>query len=423
MITILGGGIAGLAAQHKLHCMGLNSCIYERSDQPGGVLQSFKVGKFCFDQAIHLSFAEDEVSRSVFDREPHYTHNPESMCFDEGIWLRHPAQNNLSPLPVEERVALVQSFIDRPNHEIKNYEDWLNYQYGILFAKRFPIKYTKKYWGLEANELGIKWIGNRMHRATLEQVLRGAMSDDVPNYYYAKEMRYPKDGPYFNFLQPLLKNANIQCNKAVARVSTQKKCISFQDKSEVNFDKIISTIPLPLLIQLIEDAPEHLKNIAAKLRWTKVCLVSFGFKKQHQMKQIWSYIYDDDILSSRVYSPSSKSPSNAPKNASSLQFEIYIDSHAENILSNNEYLNNCAYALEKMKLADLEDIQISDVRWMPYGNVTFYDGMEEDRDTLRDWLVDQGIELAGRFGAWEYLWSHQALLSGFDAAERVRDKL
>jgi protoporphyrinogen oxidase len=56
---------------------------------------------------------------------------------------------------------------------------------------------------------------------------------------------------------------------------------------------------------------------------------------------------------------------------------------------------------------------------LPYGNVVFDLGMEARRDRVRAWLESQGIQVAGRFGEWDYLWSNQSLMSGLRAAERA----
>jgi len=51
--------------------------------------------------------------------------------------------------------------------------------------------------------------------------------------------------------------------------------------------------------------------------------------------------------------------------------------------------------------------------------VIFEQGMEVQRGKIRQWLAGIGIEVAGRFGEWDYLWSHQAFMSGTNAARRA----
>jgi protoporphyrinogen oxidase len=419
VVVILGGGIAGLAASHKLREHNMLNVVYEARSNFGGLLDNFEVSGFRFDQAIHLSFADDEKSRAIFDQTPYLTHKPESLCFEEGAWLRHPIQNNLYPLPVDEKVELIEGFVTRPDISVDNYEDWLRFQYGHTFAERYPLKYTKKYWGVDAKELGLDWIGSRMHTATLKQVLEGAFTDKVPNYYYAKEMRYPKVGGYKRFLDPLLPGLNINLSKRCVAVDLHERSVSFESGETIKFDRLISTIPLPQLISCISDVPNHVREASEKLQWTKVFIVSIGLNKSASLKEIWTYIYDEAILASRVYAPNLKSPDNCPDGCSSLQFEIYLSNKATQVPTAEKCLENSICAMEKMQIASRSEIAVTDVRLLEYGNVTFYKNMEDDRKLITDWLVQSNVELAGRFGCWDYLWSHQAMLSGFSAAERL----
>ena len=418
-VIILGAGIAGLSAAFKLKEAGVPFELYEKNPKPGGLLDCFTVKGFRFDQAVHLSFASESEVREIFDKTPYYVHKPEARCFDAGVWLRHPVQNNLYPLQVEEKVDLISGFVNRPEIEINNYGDWLDFQYGYKISNRFPRKYTQKYWGVEPEALGVDWVGNRMHRASLEQVLEGAMTEQVPNYYYTKEMRYPKQGGYISFLNPLLNSVVPVCGVEFSGIDLDKKQIYFADGSMKTYTHLINTTPLPEFVSKIKSCPDNVQSISRKLQWTRVHLVSIGFSRSGLIKDLWSYIYDGDILASRMYSPSIKSSDNCPSGCSSVQFEIYESNLSQASLSKNDLLDNCIYALEKMNISNRDDICVSDVRTLAYGNVTFYKGMEQDRKEITDWLSGQGVVLAGRFGCWDYLWSNQAMMSGFKSVESI----
>ena len=79
-----------------------------------------------------------------------FSHPPVSYNYWRGCWLKHPAQNNLAPLPIDEKVKIISSFINKPLvdvSDIKDYSEWLYAQYGEYFAENFPFAYTRKYWG------------------------------------------------------------------------------------------------------------------------------------------------------------------------------------------------------------------------------------------------------------------------------------
>jgi protoporphyrinogen oxidase len=418
--VILGAGIAGISAAYHLQKAGSKPVIYEAAPRAGGLLDNFTIDGFRFDNAIHLSFASEPEVREIFDCTPYFSHPAVSWCWDEGIWLKHPVQNNLYPLDANQRVDLVASFVARPNHAINNYHDWLIFQYGEAIAKRWPLPYTEKYWTLPAEQLGTGWIGNRVRRADLREVLFGAVSSETPSYYYAAEMRYPKSGGYRSFIEPMVALTDIRCRYRAVAIQLAAKQVHFANGESVHFDHLISTIPLPELINIIDIVPAHVRDAAGTLFATSIDLISVGFGKVDVQPYLWFYIYDKDILAARAYSPSIKSPDNVPAGCSSLQFEIYSSPRRPQTHSPEELKTNTIMALKKMGLVKQdEDVIVMHHKHISWGNVVFDLGMEERRAVVINWLKQTGIIPAGRFGEWDYQWSNQAFMSGLSAAKHV----
>lgn len=414
-IAILGAGIAGLGAALKARELGRKAVLYEARSSAGGLLDNFTIEGYRFDRAVHLSFATEPKVREIFDATPSITHPSDSYCFEENRWLKHPVQNNLFPLPPADRQALIQSYIDRPSEIGTTYEDWLRHQYGDAIAERFPIKYTQKYWATPAASLSTTWIGNRMRRSEVGEVLFGAFTSETPNTYYTKEMRYPEKGGYKAYIEPLIASSTIETNHAAVRIDLPAKQVTFGDGSVVAYNELVSTLPLPRLIALIDSAPPHVVAAASELKATSIDLISVGIRKD-VVKDLWFYIYDDDILASRAYSPSIKSPENVPAGTSSLQFEVYSRGEKSRFTA-DELKKNTLYALEKMGICSADDIVFMDHRFLEFGNVIFDTGMEEKRAEVLEWLKQVGISSCGRFGEWDYLWSNQSLLSGYNAVK------
>ncbi|MEA1673532.1 protoporphyrinogen/coproporphyrinogen oxidase [Nitrospirillum sp. BR 11163] len=416
---IIGAGIAGLAAAYQAKLQSRSAEIYESRDRAGGLLDNILIDGFCFDTAVHLSFASEFAVREVFDRTPHITHIPVSLNWDNGYWLKHPAQTNMHPLPAEEKVNLIKGLINAESGNICNYQDWLVQQYGYEIAERWPLKYTRKYWTIEAARLGTAWVGQRMRKADISEVLMGAFDSKTPNQYYVKEMRYPERGGYKAFIQHLIDEANIHYNLKAICVNFAEKKVTFSGGLEVAYERLISTMPLPELISIAKDVPDDIKQKADSLYATEIDLISVGFRIPNVSPALWFYIYDEDILASRAYSPNRKSPANVPEGCSALQFEIYWSREKPRNLSIEEIKQNTLQAIIKMGLAHSEDIMFMHHTYVPYANVVFDLGMEERRDVVRSWVERQGVSLAGRFGEWEYLWSNQSMMSGLNAYIRA----
>jgi protoporphyrinogen oxidase len=245
-VVILGGGVAGLGAALKARETGRQAVIFEARGSAGGLLDNFTIDGFRFDHAVHLSFASEEKVRSIFDRTPYITHPSDSYCFDQDRWLKHPVQNNLAPLDASDKVALIKSFLARPSELAgDDYESWLRHQYGDGISERYPIRYTQKYWATPASALSTTWIGQRMRRAELDEILYGAMTTETPNTYYTKEMRYPQQGGYKAFIAPLIADSEIRLEHRATAIDTQQRTVTFANGATVRYRQLVSTLPPP----------------------------------------------------------------------------------------------------------------------------------------------------------------------------------
>lgn len=168
---------------------------------------------------------------------------------------------------------------------------------------------------------------------------------------------------------------------------------------------------------LIKETPDNVKEVAKKLIYTKISIVSVAFKKSDIPKYLWMYVYDPDIMAARINSPSMKSKYNAPEGYSSMQFEIYHRN--DEVVNEDLILENVKYSIKKMNFCEEKDILFMDYRILPFGNVIFYNGMEKDRELVKKYIKNKGIQLIGRFGQWDYFWSDQSFLSGYNCAKSI----
>jgi protoporphyrinogen oxidase len=420
MIAILGGGISGISAGYHLGLRGIDHIIFEKKERWGGLCDNFTIGNgFRFDYFIHLSFTNLDYVKELFSQSSEYiVHHPVSSNYYKDNWLKHPAQNNLAPLSVEEKTKIILDFIMKPNTtKPNNYKEWLVAQFGEYFTNHFPGPYTKKYWTLSPEEMTVDWLGNRFSLPPLEKLLKGAFIEQEENFYYAKEMRYPIKEGYKSFLKGMVSGTNIQINKNVVLIDLKKKRIDFEDNSFVHYNKLITSLPLPELITLIKEVPKNILEASEKLLCTSGQLVSLGFNRPDIPKNLWFYVYDEDILPARAYSPSIKSSDNVPNNKSSLQFETFYSRVSPKKLSGGSLIEHVVEKGEKMKLWTANDVQISDYREVKYANVVFDFERKKNVTIIHEYLKKECVSFIGRFGEWDYFWSDQSLLSGKNAID------
>lgn len=416
-VVIIGAGISGLGASYSLKKKGVESLILEKDDTYGGLCGSFEVDGFRFDRFVHLSHTQDRFVQSLFrlSSPQIITHIPNPYNIYKRKWIKHPAQNNLYPLDDEEKVLIIKDFMHRPEdvHGVDNYEQWLKAQYGNYFAEHFPMVYTRKYWMKEARELRTEWVGKRLYQPSVEEVIDGSKTAETPMTYYAKEMRYPQSGGYKGFLKVFIKDADIQYNSAVTKIDTCAKIVYTSASEKYHYKRLISSMALPEIIRCIDNVPNHVVECSSKLEATSGYHISVALKTKKIPPYLWWYIYDEDILAARVYSPSLKSPNNAPEDCSSLQLEVYCK---ENEYTQQQLIDGTLGKLVEIGIIKEEDILFTHVGFEKYANVIFSKSIYDARKSVRDYLASIGIETIGRFGEWDYLWSDQSLMSGMSIA-------
>ncbi|GBE17342.1 hypothetical protein BMS3Abin15_01184 [bacterium BMS3Abin15] len=422
MIAILGGGVSGISAGYHLGLRGIENTVFEKKPSWGGLCDNFTVDKkYRFDYFVHLSFGDDEYLNKVFSKSTDYNiHKPIGYNFYHGYWIKHPAQNNLASLPAEVKTKIILDFINRPDiTDPKNYNEWLLAQFGDFFAKNLPGAYTRKYWTIPANQMTTDWLGPRFSLPPLEKLLKGAFEEQQENYYYIKEMRYPRKGGFKAFLQKMAAKTNIHTNKEVVLIDLKSKRIDFSDHSSVYYEQLVSSLPLPELIKRIKDVPSAVLEASKKLLNTSGQLVSLGFNRPDIPKNLWFYIYDEDILPARAYSPSLEALDNAPADKSSLQFETYFSKKKRAKLKGGALIEHIVEKGVKMGLFSNKDIEVSDYREVKYANVVFDFNRKKNVAIIHEYFDEKKISYIGRFGEWAYLWSNHCILSGKRGAEKL----
>ena len=73
--------------------------------------------------------------------------------------------------------------------------------------------------------------------------------------------------------------------------------------------------------------------------------------------------------------------------------------------------------LIEMKVCRQEDIVVKDIRFEKYANVIFDKDIYKNREIVLDYVKSLGINSIGRFGKWEYMWTHQAYADGMSVVK------
>jgi protoporphyrinogen oxidase len=432
-IRILGTGMAGFGAAHRLRQEGYDGelVMYDKNPYIGGHTASFESDDgFIFDDGPHISFTDDERLQDLFAK--NIDHEYETLKasvnnYWQGHWIKHPAQCNLHGLPSDLIVDIIDDFVDakhQSNGEIENYEEWLYAKFGETFAETFPMVYGKKYHTVEAKNMDIDWLGPRLYQPDLQEVLKGALKPSTPDVHYVDKFRYPTNHGFVHYLEKFKRLADINLNHKVTSIDAKNKLIRFENGKTVEYEEVISSIPLPELVtNIIENVPDEVVEAGEKLACTSCILVNIGVDRPDFTDAVWTYFYDPDIIFTRLSFPHLMSPNNVPPGCGSIQAEIYYsDKYRPVDRKPTDCIEPTITDLKRCGLIKEDDEVIhKSADFIKYANVIFDLDRKEAVKLVHNYLDDIGIHYCGRYGDWGYMWTDQAFRSGEESAQGILD--
>lgn len=416
-IVVLGAGLAGLGfARHWPGCR-----VFEAEAVPGGHARSHEFAGAWFDRGAHICHSQDPAWLELVCAATPLHEMAKSTVLNHkaGRWFAYPVQNHLFDLPPADRAAALADFLAAQEQyrgrEPKHYEEWCRFQYGDFLVENFYRLYTAKYWHVPMAELATDWLGGRLLPSQVANIVAGAQGPAEEKQAVFRTFRYPRRGGFYAMLARLPDGVDLRLNKRAVRVAAQKRIVTFADGSEEGFDSLVSTIPLPQLAAMVPDAPPDVRAAAAKLRALRQYCVNVVVDRDNLSPANWFYVYDPEIDVSRVSFPFSLSGEANGRTA--IQAEIFVPGAAR---PDETALREKAVAdLGRLLKFSAADVNAAEIRAYPMSYVV----SDLDRAAavrhVRDWLRGRGIETAGLFGAWEYVWSDRAFAAGRALAQAM----
>ena len=314
---IAGGGLSGLGAYSVLKEVGSVSVV-EKSNELLGHARSHKYQEHFFDEGVHVCHSKNESWLSKLNLTAvNFIEQSDVRNIDKGRWIGYPVQNNLADLPSYERnisferlKKCSQQQFDAP----KNYEDWLKNTYGDFLYNEYYRRFTLKYWRCEPRELGLDWLDGRLLPVRMDLVESGLVKNQTSQAVFSSYY-YPASGGFQNLFSDLaaaVPEIDKHLNSEIVNIDLTKKTIETCDGSVFEYERLIYTLPLPLLCSLVTDFPDKLRSKINQLRYTR--LFTLGIEVSGvDVESIpdWFYIYDSDIDVSRVFNVSKASGDNS----------------------------------------------------------------------------------------------------------------
>ncbi|HEX6406382.1 MAG TPA: FAD-dependent oxidoreductase [Gemmatimonadales bacterium] len=476
-VVVIGAGPTGLSAAYHL---GRDSILLEQADRVGGWCRSIEDNGFTFDMAGHIMFSNDpyvhEMYQVLLGDNVHWQ-DREAWIYSKQVFTRYPFQGALYGLPPEvikecivgaiearfgsltakkpaadkgtngdytgtERRGMFEPLM-KPNgmrrprtytgaerrlnaHKgtPKSFEEFIYKVWGRGIAKHFAIPYNQKLWAVPLKEMETSWLGGRVPLPNLEELIEGALSPSPKPMGPNARFGYPLRGGFqalMNGFLPLLKG-DLRLQTKVVQVSPSRHTVTLSDGTVLPYEFLISTMPLPGLIQVIgNEAPADVRKAAAGLRHVSVRCVNIGVGRENLTEKHWIY-YPEDPVFHRIFVQGNASPHCNPPGGFGLTCEITYSDAKPLPCDGDALVQRCIEDCHRVGF-----FQPGDPIWaanqvdMPVAYVVYDHDRARNVNVIREWLSAQDIVLAGRYAEWEYYNSDHAFIAGKKAAEQVAE--
>ena len=421
-IAILGAGLTGLSAAIELSARSAPYRIFEKLPGPGGHAVTVEDSGFRFDRTGHLLHLKSDALRAqVLDwiGPDHLQVQRRSVIWSNGVYTRYPFQANTYGLPPAVAYECLQGFIaahfatNKP--EPKNFEEFCLVHFGAGISRHFMIPYNARLWGVHPREITSAWCQRFVPLPRLEDVLAGAVGLNDRELGYNSNFIYPRLG-IGELAQGMARRLpELELERSPVRIELSQRRLVFEHEN-VDFDVLLSSIPLPKLLALIDELPEPVRVAASKLRCSHLDYLDVALCRESGKDFHWAYVPEAKYPFYRVGHYSHFSPAVAPPGKASLYVELADRSRPDLA----QVSPRVAQGLIEMGVIDSpRDIEFARARRIDFAYVIFDHEYFAALDVIRPFLEQARIVSSGRYGDWNYSAMEDAIVFGKTAAERA----
>ena len=428
--VIVGGGLAGLSCARTL---GSGFVLLEAADRLGGLCRTEQASGFSFDWTGHWLHARDPEMRALIAERwlagNLLTLQRRAMIHSEGVWTRFPYQIHTHGLPKTTIAECLLEFVKATQGEegralrerpLSHAGEFIERHLGKGFARHFLVPYNEKLFTIPVAELSPEWGGRFIPRPTLEEVVRGALGIEGEGAGYNATFWYPREGGIESLVHGLAGEVRslpgeIRTSALVERLDLPRKLLRLSTGEELEFARLVLTSPLSSLQRIVSDPPAEVQRALSQLRAVSVTVVEIGADDTGGERFHWAYFPERKFPFYRIGSPSEVHRGLAPPGCRSFALEF---SHRGPI-NQTDLIESSLHHLHEIGLLDRAKVRLARARTIPTAYVLFDQDYAQARKTVLSYLTGHGVEVAGRYGRWEYSSMEDALLSGRDAARAI----
>lgn len=395
MDIIIGAGITGLS--YAMFIGHKDYLILEKENEIGGYCRTTKRNGYVWDYSGHFFHFQDSKIKDIIlegmDMDKMITVIKETRIKYKDLLIDYPFQKNIHQLDKEELLDCLFDLFTVAKKEYDNFQEMLYVKFGKSIAEKFLIPYNEKLYACNLNTLDKNAMGRFFPYADKEEIISNFRN--MNNTSYNGSFVYPQGGAieYVKSIYNHVEENKIKFLSEVKYISTKNHEVVLNDGSIIKYDRLISTIPFPLLLDKV--GIDYNKDIYT---WNQVLCFNLGFdKKGKDTINHWLYFPEKKYCFYRV----GFYDNILQQDKMSMYIELGFNK--DETINPNEWIGRVLRDLETagikdkdQTLLDFESI-IMDPAYVHINSQSI-----QDVEDKKEELAKYDIYSIGRYGSWTY---------------------
>jgi protoporphyrinogen oxidase len=306
-------------------------------------------------------------------------------------------------------------------------------RFGYKLYSIFFKTYSEKLWGISCRELDEDFAAQRIKKLSLFEAVWNAMfkSRKAKHKTLVDQFAYPIGGTgmvYERMAEFITKNGGrVLTSTLVKQVNTangKATSISLDGGTTSEYDHIVSSMPITLLVKNLHGVPEPVLAATEKLKFRNTLLVYLRIEGQNVFPDNWLYVHAEELQMGRITNFSNWVPEiNNGKKETIVALEYWAYNEDDIWKMDNDRLIDLAISeMKKTGLSGENKISEGFVVRIPRCYPVYNRGYKEPLKVVEEFLGSvQNLSVIGRYGAFKYNNQDHSILMGILAAENIAE--
>lgn len=422
-VVVMGAGPAGLAFAHRY---GRGALVLEKSDDVGGLSRSIEILDGVFDiggHSFHTPHPEVlALVRSLMGDAWHQQPR-DARVWVAGESIPYPFQHHFEKLSSARIVRDCLGHRPDPDWiaQSVNFEEWIMRRFGQGVAEHFMLPYNRKLWACDLASLTCDWVEERVATDKTHDITTAAARTERRPLLSNSLVGYPAEGGFAAIFKALARQCHhIELGQEIVRVDPDQHAAYNRAGTAWSWRSLVSTIPLPRLLQCMSDCPARLARLASELEAVslKILLILVSLRQRSVPQRV--YIADPAVPAHKIAFNHTSSPSLASRENHAIMCEVSYSSIKPAPSDQVLLATTTDWLIDNGYVESRDDIVSNRVLDVPFGYPVPTHSKSGIVAEISSYLETKDIYSIGRFGAWNYANSDECIRHGLALADRLR---